>query len=165
MGPLQVIPHGATTKFPHSYSSFSLLPTFSSSIPAALGCLSHWPLSHHFSLSPGLNSFFELFAWQMTQVSNFRTCLVTSQHSSCSHVGLVWLGPFSFAKCKYLWPQALIALGAANCEGFSAIQARSARCGITQQSLRAEVQIPIPLSPSPSQAAPFPFPGRCCPRG
>lgn len=127
IGSLQVIPHAAKTRFPHHSPSFSLLPTFSSSIPAALGCLSHWPLSHHFFLSPGSNHFFELFAWQMTQVSIFRTCLVTSQHGSCSHLGLVWFWAFSLCKMQIFVATTPDALGAANCEGFSAIRAGSAR--------------------------------------
>lgn len=40
MGPLQIILQEAKTKFPNLYSSFCLFPTFSGSIPAALGCLS-----------------------------------------------------------------------------------------------------------------------------
>lgn len=142
MGTLKVTSQAAKTKFPHHYSSFSLLPTFSSSIPAALGCLSHWPLSRHFSLSPRLNYFFKLFAWQMTQVGIFRTCLVTSQHSSCSHVLLVWLGPFSFEKCKYLWPRPLMHSGLHTVRVSQQPKPGLHIVDLTQQSLRVRCRSP-----------------------
>lgn len=157
MGTLKVTPQATKTRFPHHYSSFSLLPTSTSSTPAALGRLSHWPLSHHFSLSLRLNYFFELFAWQMTQVGIFRTCLVTSQQLQPRWVGLV--GAFFLCKMQIFVTTTPDALGAASCEGFSAIQARSAHCGPEKAESWGKVQISLPLSESitkPGCSSPIP---------
>lgn len=98
-GLLRIILQEAEPNLSLPYSSFSLLPTFSGSTPAALGCLPATlpPFRHE---RERLIYFSDIFACQMAQVGISSTCTLRSQHSSCSCIGFVWSGLFLLCKAQ-----------------------------------------------------------------